>query len=252
MANFIKNTLQFIKRRWQNFAYMFPSVAKWLRRGGKVLFIIFIMDVGYLIGIWPEWKWYSEGSFPKSQFILQYEREHSQDPTTPGLHWNPVSIEQIPKYMVVAVLAAEDSRFFKHDGFDTKAFMEAMEYNWERKQFIYGASTLTQQTTKNLFLTPSRNPLRKWHELVLTVAMEKNLTKKRIMEIYLNIAEFGKGIYGIEAAAQHYWGVSARDISVNQALELAATLPAPKKHNPATRTSFFKKHKKKIKRNAGL
>jgi monofunctional biosynthetic peptidoglycan transglycosylase len=98
-----------------------------------------------------------------------------------------------------------------------------------------------------MFLTPSRNPIRKWHELLMTWFMEKKLNKSRILAIYLNIAEFGRGIYGVEAASQHYWGVSAFQISKDQAAELAATLPSPKKHNPNTQTKTFSRRVTKIK-----
>jgi len=213
--------------------------------------VVFLIDIGYLMGIWPDWKWYSHGTVPKSQFILAYEREASQNPTLPRLRWQPVELRDIPSAMIRSVIAAEDSRFFQHEGIDVDALKNAMEYNWERKSFIYGASTISQQTTKNLFLSPSRDPFRKWHEFALTFAMEQNISKRRILELYLNVAEFGRGIYGIDAAAKFYWGISADEMSDNQALELAATLPAPTKHNPKTRTNFFLKKKQKIRRNLG-
>ncbi len=110
----------------------------------------------------------------------------------------------------------------------------------------YGGSTISQQTAKNLFLSASRNPLRKWHELLLTLGMEYHLSKDRILELYLNIAEFGPGIYGVEAAARHYWGVPAQHLTRSQAAQIAATLPSPKKHNPATRSARFLAHTNKI------
>ena len=97
-------------------------------------------------------------------------------------------------------------------------------------------------------MSASRNPLRKWHELVLTIGMQQNLTKKRILELYLNVAEFGRGIYGVDAAAKHYWGIPASKLSVKQSIHLAATLPAPVNHNPATKTRFFLKRVKTISR----
>ena len=104
---------------------------------------------------------------------------------------------------------------------------------------------------KNFLLSPSRNPLRKWHELWLTLSLERNISKDRILEVYLNIAEFGVGIYGVEAASQHYWGESAQDLSMDHAIELAATLSAPAKHNPFTRTDYFLRQVEKITRNLG-
>ena len=150
--------------------------------------------------------------------------------------------------MVRAIIVAEDARFYSHSGIDMEALQAAMEYNLSEKQFIYGGSTISQQTVKNIFLSPSRNPLRKWHELLLTLGMERNLTKKRILELYLNVAEFGRGIYGVEAAARYYWGISAASLSSRQAIQLAATLPSPVSNNPKTRTKSFNKRVKKISR----
>jgi monofunctional biosynthetic peptidoglycan transglycosylase len=145
-----------------------------------------------------------------------------------------------------AVIVAEDANFWHHNGIDTEALKTAMEYNLSERKVVFGASTISQQTVKNLFLTSSRNPLRKWHELVLTFGMEQNVRKRRILEIYLNVAEFGRGIYGVEAASLHYWGVHASQLTPEQAAELAATLPAPVKNNPHTRTRFFIHHYRKI------
>ncbi len=150
--------------------------------------------------------------------------------------------------MIRALIVAEDARFYSHSGIDIEAIQSAMETNLSEKRFAYGGSTISQQTVKNIFLSSSRNPLRKWHELLLTIGMERNLSKKRILELYLNVVEFGRGIYGVEAAARYYWGKSASRLSVKQAIELAATLPSPVKHNPDTRTRDFKRRVKKISR----
>ena len=150
--------------------------------------------------------------------------------------------------MIRALVVAEDSRFYSHKGIDTEALKEAIEYNLSEKRIRYGASTISQQTVKNIFLSPSRNPLRKYHELLLTLGMERNLTKKRILELYLNVAEFGRGIYGVDAAARYYWGKSAANLTVKQAIELAATLPSPVKHNPKSRTKLFQRRVNKISR----
>ncbi len=155
-------------------------------------------------------------------------------------------MQQIPAHMQRAVVVAEDSRFYWHAGFDLIAFKEAMDNNMTEGRFAFGGSTISQQTVKNIFLSSSRNPLRKWHELIITWGMEKNLSKKRILELYLNIAEFGRGVYGVEAAARHYWGIPARRLSIIQAAELAATLPSPRKNNPRTRTKAFERRVEKI------
>ena len=112
-----------------------------------------------------------------------------------------------------------------------------------------GASTISMQTAKNLFLSSSRNPLRKRHELVLTLGMERNLPKRRILEYYLNVAEFGRGIYGVDAAARYYWDVPVSRISARESIELAATLPSPVANNPLSNTRAFRKRVTKIRRN---
>lgn len=202
-------------------------------------------DIGYIAGLCPDWDLYLKGPIFKSNFIKRYELQRREN-KWPALKWQPVPIKKISKNMIKAVVVAEDSRFYSHKGFDPKAFEEVMRANLSERKFRHGGSTISQQTAKNVFLTPSRNPLRKWHELVLTFWMEMRLEKKRIMELYLNVAEFGKGIYGVEAAAKYYWGIPASRLSMAQSVELAATLPAPKSHNPKTRTRFFSKRKKKL------
>ena len=219
-----------------------------LRWGLLLLFVLVVMDTGYLVGIWPQWESYREGPIQRSNFIRGYESERERHPDWPDLRWNPVPIQSISKAMIRAVIAAEDSRFYEHDGVDIEAFKEAMEHNLSAKRMVYGASTISQQTVKNIFLSSSRNPLRKWHELWLTIGMERNLSKKRILEHYLNVAEFGRGIYGVDAAARYYWGISARRLTRRQAIELAATLPSPVRNNPRTATKAFHDRVKKIRR----
>ncbi len=214
----------------------------------RFLLLVFIMDTGYLIGIWPDWSLYQEGPVQQSNFIRQYIFEQYKNPGWRNLRWKPKPISKISRHMVRALIVAEDARFYSHSGIDMEALQSAMEYNLSEKRLVYGGSTISQQTVKNIFLSASRNPLRKWHELLLTIGMERNLTKKRILELYLNVVEFGRGIYGVEAAARFYWGKSASRLTVRQAIELAASLPSPVRHNPATRTRSFKKRVKKINR----
>jgi monofunctional biosynthetic peptidoglycan transglycosylase len=162
--------------------------------------------------------------------------------------WRPVTLASLPAHVPRAVIVAEDAGFWGHGGFDVDAFKEAMSENVSRGRMAFGGSTISQQTAKNLFLTPSRTPLRKWHELVFTWGLERNASKKRILEIYLNDAELGTGIYGVEAAAQTYYTIPATALSPEQAVELAASLPSPKKHNPLTRTKRWANRVKKIQR----
>ncbi len=145
-----------------------------------------------------------------------------------------VPYERLSPNLVRAVLAGEDSRFFDHSGFDWEEIEKAMEKNWQKGRFERGASTISQQLAKNLFLSTSKNPVRKLHEALITWEMEMALGKRRILEIYLNVIEWGDGIYGAEAAARQYFGSSAASLSQEQAAYLAAMIPNPRTvFNPA-------------------
>jgi monofunctional biosynthetic peptidoglycan transglycosylase len=224
----------------------FKAYRRYLRWGLRFVLVLIAIDLFYLIHIWPDWEQFGQGPVAKSRFIQTYEARRQTDKTLPPLQWQPVPLNWIPKHVQRAVIVAEDARFYSHHGVDLIAFREAMSYNLQTRQFKYGASTLSQQTVKNMFFSASRNPLRKWHELILTISMEFNVSKKRILMTYLNIAEFGKGIYGVEAAAHHYWGSGVYSLNHWQAAQLAATLPSPLKHNPATRTTTFIQRARKI------
>ena len=139
-----------------------------------------------------------------------------------------VPIDRISPNLQRAVLAGEDNHFFTHDGFDYDAIQKAAQENWEEGKIVRGASTITQQLAKNLWLSESRNPLRKLEEVPLTRSLERNLGKWRILEIYLNVIEWGDGIYGAEAASQTYFGIPAARLSPSQAAYLAAMIPNPR------------------------
>jgi monofunctional biosynthetic peptidoglycan transglycosylase len=221
------------------------SLWRWL---GLVVLFFILADGLYLFVIWPDWDALSRGTTPKSAFIEAYEERSAEDNTLPRLRWKPVPLSAIGPPMRRVVIVSEDSRFYRHDGIDAEAIRDAIEHNWEKGKVAHGASTISQQTVKNLFLSGSRDPLRKWHELVLTLAMEQNLRKRRILELYLNVAEFGTGVFGVEAAAQHYWGIPARALTMDQAISLAASLPSPRRNNPKSRTRAFQMRRHRIER----
>src|SRR5215216_2237865 len=145
-----------------------------------------------------------------------------------------VGFDQISPNLVRAVLAGEDSRFFDHAGFDWEEIQKALEEDWNSGEFKRGASTITQQLAKNLFLSTSKNPLRKLHEALITKEIEWILGKRRILELYLNVIEWGDGIYGAEAAARNYFNTSAAALNAEQAAFLSAIIPNPNgAFNPA-------------------
>lgn len=142
-----------------------------------------------------------------------------------------VTIKQISPNLIKAVLIGEDDGFYKHDGFDVKGMENALERSIKNGT-LAGGSTISQQLSKNLYLSPSKNPIRKIKEAIITYRIEKTLSKRRILEIYLNVAEWGDGIFGIEAAAHHYYGKSAKNLSAQEAAHLASILPNPIKYSP--------------------
>ena len=146
-------------------------------------------------------------------------------------HYTFVSLNQISPNLQHAVIAAEDARFYQHHGFDWQQIEIAADEDWEGRR-RRGASTLTQQLVKNLFFGTQRSIIRKGAEATLVPVAELVLGKQRILELYLNVVEWGPGIYGAEAAARHYDGTSARNINREQAARLAAILPAPLKRRP--------------------
>lgn len=205
-------------------------------------------DALYLAAIWPDWDALASGPPPRTSFMAAYDAERAEHRDWPKIQWQPVPLAAISPALLRALVVAEDSRFFSHEGVDLDALQEAWSDNLERGELRVGGSTISQQTAKNLFLSGSRNPLRKWHELVLTLAMEQHLTKRRILEIYANVAEFGLGVYGAEAAARRYFDTPAADLSESESAQLAAALPSPRRNNPALRTRFFEEHVRRIAR----
>jgi monofunctional biosynthetic peptidoglycan transglycosylase len=132
-----------------------------------------------------------------------------------------------------AVLVAEDDAFWQHEGVDLEQLQESIETDWARGRFSRGGSTITQQLAKNLYLSPSRNPLRKLRELIIARRLEAELKKARILEIYLNVIEWGDGVYGVESAARTYFGKSAAELSPSEAALLAGAIINPRLHSPA-------------------
>ena len=183
---------------------------------------------------------------PKKTSFMEYREEEWQKKGKKieiKQTWIPFS--RISPYLVKAVLIAEDDKFWKHEGFDFEAIEKAVEKDIKQKKFKFGGSTISQQLAKNLYLSPSKNPIRKIKEAILTWRIEKTLSKKRILELYLNVAEWGEGIFGIGAASFHYYGKPASDLSPEEAARLASVLPNPRKYSP-TGTSRYVANRSRI------
>ena len=150
-----------------------------------------------------------------------------------------------------AVLVTEDSRFWTHEGIDFDELKESMEVNVERMEFARGGSTITQQLAKNLYLSPSKNPVRKLREFLIARQLEAELSKQRILELYLNVIEWGDGIYGAEAAARTYFHKSAADLSPQESALLAAAISNPRALNPAHPTARLRRRQQMVMRRMG-
>jgi len=171
------------------------------------------------------WKWFDPGSTSFMRDRLEQMRE--QDPSA-KLRQRWVAYRRISPSLKRAVIAAEDARFTEHEGVDWEAIEKAYEDNLRRGRVIRGGSTITMQLAKNLFLSGERSYLRKGQEVAITYMLEAVLGKRRILEIYLNVAEWGNGVFGAEAAARHYYGISASQLGIEQSATLAAMLPRPR------------------------
>ncbi len=150
-----------------------------------------------------------------------------------------VPYERISNHLKRAVIASEDANFVEHDGVDWDALEKAYERNNKRHKVVGGGSTITQQLAKNLFLSGSRNYLRKGQELVIAYMLEAVMSKRRILEIYLNVVEFGRGVFGAEAAARHYYRISAANLGAAQAARLAVMLPNPRYYDRHRDTNYL-------------
>jgi monofunctional biosynthetic peptidoglycan transglycosylase len=174
---------------------------------------------------------------PSSTTMIELRRKQAAEKGRPfKLHWEWRPLARISPFLRKAVVFAEDAQFFKHDGVDWAAMKEAAEHDWHEGSLERGASTITQQVAKNLYLSPSRNPIRKLRELLIARRLDRELGKMRVLELYLNVAEWGDGIFGAEAAARRWFQCSASELSAVQAARLAAALPNPFKRSPAVKS----------------
>jgi len=202
--------------------------------------------LGWRAATWPDVAALATGNPDTTAFIERYRARQKRAGASDAVAWRWVPYGRISPHLKRAVLVAEDIGFFDHHGFAGEEIREAVRTAWRERELPRGASTLTQQVAKNLWLSPSRNPLRKLEEALLTRQLERHLDKRRILEIHLNVAEFGPGVYGAEAAARHYFGTSAAGLSERQAAELAAALPRPSTWHPGAGGRGYRRHVERI------
>jgi monofunctional biosynthetic peptidoglycan transglycosylase len=205
-----------------------------LRRVGLGLFGLLACWILLEVALWPDVGALAETVPERTAFMRSYEARHGR----------PVRVEWIPYARISsnlkrAVLVAEDIDFFSHHGFAGEELRQALRDAARERRLPRGASTISQQLAKNLWLSPARTPRRKVREALLTRALERHLDKRRIFEIYLNVVEFGADTFGCEAASRHFFGKSAAELTVNEAARLAAVLPRPASWNPRGNNQQF-------------
>lgn len=203
---------------------------KGLRRAGVVLLALLALFLLHQLSIFARVVWWSQFDPSTTSFMrIRLDELQEKRPEAELRHeWVPY--ERISIYLKRAVIAAEDDRFVEHDGFDWIGIQRAIERNQRKGEAVAGGSTISQQLAKNLFLSPSRSYLRKGQEAIITVMIEAVWSKRRILEVYLNVVEWGDGIFGCEAAAQRYFGVSASRLGPAEAARLAVMLPNPRRY----------------------
>jgi monofunctional biosynthetic peptidoglycan transglycosylase len=198
----------------------------WLKRILALFFLALLLWQGWYVGWVVWWRYVDPGQ--TSFMALRLDALREKNPKA-KLQQRWVPYERISVQLKRAVVAAEDDKFIDHEGFDWEGIQKALEKNQRKGKVVAGGSTISQQLAKNLFLSSDKTPWRKAQEAIITVWLELLWDKRRILEVYLNVVEWGDGVFGAEAAANRYFGNSASQLSAVQAARLAVMLPAPRR-----------------------
>jgi len=213
-------------------------VWRWFARGLLLLIAAIVVYQFWLFGHVVWWVWFN----PTTTAFMDERLEIMQqsNPKAKLRHkWVPYN--RISNHLKRALVAAEDARFLDHDGFDWEAIQRAYEKNLKHGKVVAGGSTISQQLAKNLFLSSTRTPWRKAQEALITVMIENVMSKQRIFEIYLNVIEWGNGVFGAEAAARHYFGTSAGQLNAYQSARLASMVPKPRFYDRVRTTPLLER-----------
>ncbi len=200
-------------------------LGRWLKRGLLLVFGLFLLWQLWLLGWVLFWGWFNPGT---TRFMEIRLAELRQKVPNAQLQQQWVPYERISTHLKRAIIAAEDAKFVDHEGFDWEGIQKAIEKNQKKGRFVAGGSTISQQLAKNLFLTPNKSYFRKAEEAIITLMLETLWSKRRILEVYLNVIEWGNGVFGAEAAARHYYRISAAQLAPDQAARLAGMVPNPR------------------------
>lgn len=201
------------------------TVARWLRRAALALVGLILLYQLWLFGWVLYWGQFNPGTTRFMEIRLAELREKKPEAQ---LQKQWVDYNRISPHLKRALIASEDAKFVDHEGFDWDGIQKAIEKNQKKGKFVAGGSTISQQLAKNLFLTPAKTPWRKAEEAVITLMIEATWDKRRIFEVYLNVIEWGNGVFGAEAAARHYYNTSAAQLGPEQAAKLAGMVPNPR------------------------
>ncbi|GGX76014.1 monofunctional biosynthetic peptidoglycan transglycosylase [Massilia dura] len=221
------------------------SWVKWVFIVPVALFIA--VQIYFFVQIW----WWRDHEPGTTAFMRQQLAAMQETNPNAKLVQQWVPYERISNNLKRAIIASEDANFSDHDGVDWEALEKAYERNAKRNKVTHGGSTITQQLAKNLFLSGSRSYLRKGQELIITYMLETLMDKRRIFEIYLNVVEFGRGVYGAEAAARHYYRIPAAKLGASQAARLAVMLPNPRYYDAHRDTRYLSRRTAVILRRMG-
>ena len=209
------------------------SAGRWVARALLALVVLFVLVQAWFAVqvLWYRWQAPVETAFMAQRLAELREKDPK---ATIRFQWVPYA--RISTHLKRAVIAAEDAKFLEHEGFDWEGIAKAREKNQRKGRVVAGGSTITQQLAKNLFLSPSKSYARKAQEAIIALMLEAFLPKQRILELYLNVIEWGNGVFGAEAAAKRYFGTSAAQLSAEQAARLAAMIPSPRRfeRNPGS------------------
>lgn len=209
--------MRILASAWKSFCYVL----------GALVLAILLVQAWFFVHVW----WWANHNPSSSSFMAARLGTLQLKDGNAALKHRWASYDEVSANLKRAVVAAEDAKFVGHEGFDWQGIQKAMEKNEKRGKYVAGGSTISQQLAKNLFLSGSRSWLRKAQEAIITWMLETTMPKRRILELYLNLAEWGNGVFGAEAAARHYFGISAARLSAQQAAWLAAILPAPQRYD---------------------
>lgn len=201
------------------------TLSRWLKWSLLAIAGLFFLWQVWLLAWVLLWSWVNPG---ETRFMEIRLAELRQKNPQAQLKQQWVAYERISPHLKRAIIAAEDAKFVDHEGFDWEGMQKALEKNQKKGRFVAGGSTISQQLAKNLFLTPTKSYFRKVEEAIITLMLENLWSKRRIFEVYLNVIEWGNGVFGAEAAARHYYNLGAAQLGPEQAARLAGMVPNPR------------------------